>query len=199
MSARFYQRPTEIVARELLGKLLVRSFPNGRVLVVRLTEVESYLGVDDPACHTFGGRRTSRVSTMWGQAGRAYIYLVYGMHHCLNVVTVGPNDPQAVLVRGAVPVVGREEIVRRRGRSRNLLDGPGKLCQGLGLNRDQDGTDLCTTEGRVWLSDDGVRAREADVIRGPRVGVAYAGEAAAWPLRLRWRSAVYGDGGEATT
>ncbi len=184
----FYQRPTEAVALDLLGKLLVRATPEGTV-TVRLTEVEAYLGTDDPACHTFGGRRTPRVETMWGEAGHAYVYLVYGMHHCLNVVTVGPGTPQAVLVRAAVPVTGEQLIRTRRRRpdpASRLLDGPGKLCQGLGITRRDDGADLCETRSGLWITDDGVRPTSEAVRRLPRIGVDYAGEAARWLLRFRW-------------
>jgi len=187
----FYQRPTVDVARDLVGKLLVRVTPEG-VAVVRLTEVEAYLGVDDPACHTFGGRRTARVETMWGEAGHAYVYMVYGMHHCLNVVTVGPGTPQAVLVRAAVPVTGESLIRGRRGRPDSvvrLLDGPGRLCQGLSITRADDGADLCIQDSGLWIADDGVRVPEEAVGLLPRVGVDYAGEAASWPLRFRWDQA----------
>ena len=95
----FYQRTTEEVARGLLGKLVVSCDGEGTV-VLRLTEVEAYLGTEDPACHTYGGRRTRRTETMWGEAGHAYVYLVYGLHCCLNVVTVAPGQPEAVLIRG---------------------------------------------------------------------------------------------------
>jgi len=183
----FYQRPTERVARELLGKLLVRE-EGGTVSVLRLTEVEAYLGVDDPACHTFGGRRTWRTAVMWGEAGHAYIYFVYGMHHCLNVVTVGPGRPEAVLVRGGVPVAGEAAMRARRGGKNGLADGPAKLCQALALTREQNGADLCTRESGLWIADDGTRVPDGQIERLPRVGVDYAGEAAAWPLRFVWRT-----------
>lgn len=174
------------MARDLLGKILVRESAGG-VVAVRLTEVEAYLGVDDPACHTFGGRRTPRTETMWGEAGRAYIYLIYGIHNCLNVVTVGEGAPEAVLIRGAEPIVGLDEIRRRRGSRvfpRNLLNGPGKLCQALDLTRREDGLDLCDSSGVLSLRTDGRTIPEGEVERQPRVGIDYAGEAAAWPLRL---------------
>ena len=174
---------------DLLGKLLLRDGPDGAV-AVRLTEVEAYLGVDDPACHTFGGRRTRRVEVMWGEAGRAYVYMVYGMHHCLNVVTVGPGTPQAVLIRAAVPVAGEARIRARRkrpDRADRLLDGPGKLCQGVAIGLGENGADLCDRASGLWLADDGVSVSPDEVARLPRVGVDYAGEAASWPLRFRWR------------
>jgi DNA-3-methyladenine glycosylase len=182
----FYQRPTEVVARELLGKLLVRQSPEGAV-TVRLTEVEAYLGVDDAACHTFGGRRTARTETMWGEAGHAYVYLVYGLHSCLNVVTVGRGRPEAVLVRGGVVEGGLELARARRGvkvGERALVDGPGKLCQALAVSRADDGADLCAPASGLVIRDDGLRVGERSVRRLPRVGVAYAGAAAAWPLRF---------------
>ncbi len=186
LAREFYQRPTEDVARNLLGKLLIRDRPDGAV-AVRVTEVEAYLGVDDPACHTFGGRRTRRTETMWGEAGHAYIYLVYGLHSCLNVVTVGPERPEAVLVRGGVVVEGLGLVRARRGRrvgERSLTDGPGKLCQALAITRADNGVDLCLLESTLRICDDGVEIPENRVRRVPRVGVDYAGEAASWPLRL---------------
>jgi DNA-3-methyladenine glycosylase len=182
----FYQRTTEVVARELLGKLLVRTHSEG-VAVVRLTEVEAYLGVEDPACHTFGGRRTARTETMWGEAGRAYVYLVYGLHSCLNVVTVGPGHPEAVLIRGGVVEEGHELVRTRRGNGvgeRSLTDGPGKLCQALTITRFDDGTDLCASDSALRICSDGFEVPDSEVIRSLRIGVDYAGEAASWPLRF---------------
>jgi DNA-3-methyladenine glycosylase len=177
------------VARELLGKLLVSARPEGTV-VLRLTEVEAYLGIDDPACHTFGSRRTARTETMWGEAGHAYVYLVYGLHNCLNVVTVGRERPEAVLLRGGVVERGLEVVRARRGaavRPGALSDGPGKLCQALAVTRADDGADLCARRSPLTIRDDGCRVGEERVRRLPRVGVGYAGEAAAWPLRLLLR------------
>ncbi|MBD3872829.1 MAG: DNA-3-methyladenine glycosylase [Acidobacteria bacterium] len=186
LAREFYQRPTEVVARELLGKLVVRTHPDG-VAVLRVNEVEAYLGVDDPACHTSGGRRTARTETMWGEAGHAYIYLVYGLHNCFNVVTVGPEQPEAVLVRGGAVVKGLDLVRARRGRrvgERSLTDGPGKLCQALAITREDDCVDLCSPESTLQICDDGVVVPEGRVRRVPRVGVDYAGEAVSWPLRL---------------
>ena len=172
--------------------MLVRRL-GGELLAVRITEVEAYLGTGDPACHTYGGRWTQRVATMWGEAGHAYVYLIYGLHHCLNVVTVGPGTPEAVLVRGGVPVLGEATIRRLRG-GRPDLDGPGKLCQGLAISREDDGADLTRPEGGLWIADGGAAVPEGEVERLPRVGVDYAGEAASWPLRFRWRPPAGGAG-----
>jgi len=183
-----YKRTTEVVARELLGKLLVRSDSDGEV-VVRLTEVEAYLGIADPACHTCGGRRTPRTETMWGEAGHAYVYLIYGLHNCLNVVTVGPGQPEAVLIREGVVEKGLDLVRTRRGPGvgeRSLTDGPGKLCQALGISRLDDGTDFCAPDSALRICDDGFEIPEDQVRRLPRIGVDYAGEAALWPLRFRF-------------
>ncbi len=183
----FYHRSTVEVARDLLGKLLIRRTPDG-LAALRLTEVEAYLGVEDPACHTFGGRRTRRTATMWGEAGHAYVYLVYGMYDCLNVVTVGEGHPEAVLVRGGAPVAGEAlMLARREGRRRHLTDGPGKLCRALAITRADDGADLCDPDSGLWIADDGLELPPGAIERAPRVGVDYAGEAAAWPLRFLWR------------
>jgi DNA-3-methyladenine glycosylase len=158
------------------------------VVAVRLNEVEAYLGVDDPACHTSGGRRTARTETMWGEAGRAYVYLVYGIHNCLNIVTVGEGVPEAVLIRGGMPLMGGSLIQDRRGErvaSLSLTDGPGKLCQALAITRADDGVDLCAPDSEITIRSDGHTHSEHQVERLPRVGVDYAGEAAAWPLRMK--------------
>jgi len=182
----FYQRDTRRVARELLGKLLVRTTDDGTA-VLRLTEVEAYLGIGDAAAHTYRGRRTERVRSMWGEAGHAYVYLVYGLHHCLNVVTEGEGIPHAVLLRGGVVEAGGALVRRRRGARvarRSWTDGPGKLGQALALTRADDGLDLCRRGSGLWLADDGFRFPETAVVRTPRVGVDYAGDAAGWPLRF---------------
>jgi DNA-3-methyladenine glycosylase len=187
LSRGFYQRPTAEVARDLLGKIVVRRHPDGAVSI-RIDEVEAYLGADDPACHTFGGRRTARTETMWGEAGRAYVYLIYGIHSCLNVVTVGEGAPEAVLIRGGRPVTGGDLIRRRRGdrvREAALTDGPGKLCQALAITSGDDGADLCDPRSSTVLVSDGFSPPEGVVRSLPRVGVDYAGEAAAWPLRFK--------------
>lgn len=160
------------------------------VVAVRLNEVEAYLGVDDPACHTFGGRRTRRTATMWGEAGRSYVYLIYGMHHCLNVVTVGEGVPEAILIRGGLPVTGCGLVRRRRGAKvarRNLMDGPGKLCQALAVTRVENDLDLCDPESALTIRSDGRTIPDGEVERLPRVGIDYAGAAASWPLRLKLR------------
>jgi DNA-3-methyladenine glycosylase len=166
--------------------ILVRRAGDGTA-AVRITEVEAYLGVDDPACHTYGGRRTPRTETMWGAAGHAYVYLVYGLHCCLNVVTVGEGHPEAVLIRGGTPITGVDVIRSRRGAStgdRSLTDGPGKLCQALAVTRDHNGVDLSQARAGLVICSGRSRPIAAATRATPRVGVDYAGEAARWPLRF---------------
>ncbi len=181
----FYQRTTPKVAEGLLGKLLVRSAGSG-IVVVRIVDVEAYLGVEDPACHTYRGRRTQRTEAMWGPAGHAYVYLIYGIHHCLNVVTVGVGIPEAILIRGAAPVFGAETMRQRRGGAksdRELLNGPGKLCQALAVTCSDQSSDFTIRESGLFIGNDDFSVERCSIERRKRVGIDYAGEAAEWPLR----------------
>lgn len=188
----FYRRDTERVARELLGMRLVRVLPGGEKLVGLITETEAYLGVRDRACHTFGGRRTPRTETMYLPGGHAYVYFIYGMHECFNVVTEKRGVPEAVLVRAVEPVEGVEEMRQRRGGRADLASGPGKLCQAMGITRALNGHPLA--HAPLWIEEP--RAQNLDLLRGrkfvsgPRVGVDYAGEAAAWELRFMLKAPV---------
>jgi len=181
----FYERPTLEVARALLGAELVRESPEG-VTAGIIVEVEAYLGPEDRAAHSYGGRRTSRTQVMWGPAGYAYVFQTYGMHFCFNVVTVGPGVPQAVLVRALEPTRGLELMARRRGvppeRTTLLCSGPARLCQALGITRALYGHDvtrppLYICRGRAPVPDEAVAS-------GPRIGVDYAGELKDMPWRF---------------
>lgn len=180
----FYRRPTETVARDLLGCTLVHVV-GGRRISGRITETEAYLGIDDRACHTFGGRRTERVKSMYLEGGHAYVYFIYGVHFCFNVVTRSCDEPEAVLVRAIEPLEGIQAMRKRRKvkSDRDLTNGPGKLCLALGIDRSCDG--LLLTAGELFI-EPGLRAIVSDEIRAStRVGVDYAKEAAKWPLRFR--------------
>jgi DNA-3-methyladenine glycosylase len=188
----FYLRAdTLLVARELLGKLLVVPDGDGRRVSGRVVEAEAYLGAEDRASHAHGGRRTARTETMYARGGAAYVYLVYGLHHQFNVVTGPEGSPHAVLVRALAPVEGIERMRLRRpvGVERALASGPGKLCRALGIDRTFDGEDL--TGARVWLEDDGFRVRPSEVAAGPRVGVAYAAADALRPWRFWLRGSPF--------
>jgi len=138
----FYLRPTLDVARDLIGKYLVFS-EGGRVLSARLVEVEAYIGEDDPACHAAVGM-TKRNAVMYGMGGFSYVYFIYGMYHCLNIVTEGENFPAAVLIRGAEPAEGIDTMIPRYdfNRANKMTDGPGKFCKAFGLTREHNGLDL---------------------------------------------------------
>lgn len=179
-SREFWERTTEEVARALLGCRLVRRRPGQPPVTVVVVETEAYLGVRDRAAHTWNGRRTSRVAPMWGPAGHAYVFRVYGMHDCLNVVTREAGVPEAVLLRAAVPLAWWTGTPVARG---ELLaaSGPGRLCRVLGIGRELSGASLGGPELELLLPLPGA-ARP--LLVGPRVGVAYAGAAARWPLRF---------------
>jgi len=176
MAADFYSAPTHLLARSLLGKILMHGQVGGRVV-----EVEAYQGPSDRAAHSFGGRPTQRTRVMYGPAGMAYIYLIYGMYTCLNVVSGGEGRPEAILIRGLEPLYGVDTMARRRGQSRNLTNGPGRLTQALDIDRSLNGH--CLWRYPLFLSDDGFLVQPSDVRQGPRVGVEYAGVAAKFPWR----------------
>lgn len=182
----FYDRDTLLVARELLGQRLVRLL-NGERLVGRIVEVEAYIGETDQACHASCGR-TARNAVMYGPPGHAYVYFIYGMHHCLNVVTEGEGFPAAVLIRALEPLAGGAAMRRlRQGRpDRELTNGPAKLCQALNIDRTFNGIDLCAP-GPLFI-EAGTPVNEAEVGTGPRVGVRGDEQALTAPWRFFVRS-----------
>ena len=167
----FFRRDTERVARDLIGAWFARRY-RGRWYGGRIVETEAYLGAGDAAAHSWKGRRTERVEPMYGDGGTLYVFFIYGMHHCANVVTRSPGDPQAVLLRAAEGPAGSPA---------RLLAGPARLCAALGITKSASGLDL--VEGGpfgVFLAK-GPRPR---IGVSPRIGVDYAGDAAVWPLRF---------------
>jgi DNA-3-methyladenine glycosylase len=191
LSRDFYTRTDVLmVARELLGQVLVVRTRNGARLSGTIVETEAYRGPEDRACHAYGGRRTTRTETMYRQGGTAYFYLVYGLHHQFNVVTNVEGVPHAVLVRAVAPFEGLELMRRRRpGRpDHDLASGPGKLCRALGIDRRLDGADLLGD--RVWVEAGRDRVTPAAIVVGPRVGIDYAGEWAHKPWRFQLKAAL---------
>lgn len=165
----FFSRPTLTVARSLIGKHLVREKGAG-LTVGKIIEAEAYIGPQDLACHASKGR-TARTEVLFGPAGTSYVYLIYGMYHMLNVVTERAGFPAAVLIR-AIEVNGR------------LIDGPGKLCRELDIDRSLNRLDL--TSGRsLWFEDRGARLVSKQVGTFPRIGIEYAGVWAKKPWRFR--------------
>ena len=165
---RFYARDPVEVARDLIGRLLVR-VTGGTTLVGRIVEAEAYAH-DDPASHSFKGE-TRRNVTMFGPPGYAYVYVSHGIHHCMNVTTGGAN---AVLLRALEPVRGTEEMARRRGipDERLLCAGPGRLCQAMGITLAQDGQDV-TRRDDLWLA---AGEPVADIMATARIGISAAAE-----------------------
>jgi DNA-3-methyladenine glycosylase len=166
----WFARDTLVVARELLGKLVIRTLPTGEVRWGRLVEVEAYCGSADRAAHSWRGL-TPRTRVMFGPPGHAYVYIVYGMHHCLNFVTRPAGEPQAILVRAIEPGPGT-------GRAA----GPGLVCRALEIDRSLNGVALAPPE--LYVADDGFIPEPGAVFQTPRVGVDYAGEWAAQPWRF---------------
>jgi DNA-3-methyladenine glycosylase len=162
----FYNRPTLVVARELLGARLVRIL-NGVRLAGKIVETEAYIGESDLGCHAKAGK-TPRTKVMYGLAGTAYVYFTYGMHWCLNVVTEVEGFPAAVLIRAIEPLEGIEIITtRRNGRDTN---GPAKLTQALGIDSSQNGIDLTNSAADLWL-EPGQAIPDKCVTQTPRVGL----------------------------
>ncbi|HMJ09781.1 MAG TPA: DNA-3-methyladenine glycosylase [Polyangiaceae bacterium] len=177
----FYERPVLQVARDCIGKILVRRTSDGEVRG-RIVEAEAYRGPEDRAAHSWGGRRTARTEVMFGRAGHAYVFFVYGMHWNFNLVTGAAGEPQAVLIRALEPLSGIELMAARRKLAPErveLTNGPGKLCQALAISRADYGVDMCSSKA-LFLLD----APAARVVRSPRIGVDYAGSWAARPWRF---------------
>jgi len=172
LPAGFFRRSTPEVARALLGCLLVHDAPEGRA-VGRIVESEAYLAVGDPASHSHRGP-TARNAAMFARAGTAYVYLIYGLHLCLNVVTARAGVGEAVLLRALEPLEGLELMAARRGTARRseLCSGPGKLAQALGVTRAHDGTDL--RAGSLRLLPPAPAGAAPPVAVRPRVGITRA-------------------------
>jgi DNA-3-methyladenine glycosylase len=171
------------IARELLGMVMITRI-GGHTTSAIISETEAYKGAVDRASHAYGGKVTPRNRIMYGEAGHAYVYLCYGIHHLFNVVTNAPGTAHAVLVRAVVPVSGMDIMLHRRGTKKLTTGGPGTLTQALGITTAHNGTDLL---GRViTIEDHGITIPEASVIIGPRIGVDYAGEDALLPYRFHF-------------
>ena len=187
LARKFYNRDARSVAKDLLGKVLVRR-EQGTVLAGRIVEDEAYLGENDPAAHSAAGR-TARNSVLFGPPGHAYVYFIYGAHFCLNVSCLPEGNAGCVLIRALEPLTGIEQMARlrkmnfqqmptRAAELRLLTSGPGRLCQALAITRARDNAKDLTTTGDLWISDDGFRPDKLAVT--PRIGIT---RAAGDPLR----------------
>jgi DNA-3-methyladenine glycosylase len=167
LDRKFYDRPTLKVAKELLGKYLVIQ-KDGNLLSGKIVETEAYIGFKDPASHAYRGM-TPRNKVMFGDPGYAYVYLTYGMHHCLNLVTEKNGYPAAVLIRALEPAEGIELMKKRRGcqNLKDLTSGPAKLCQALGIDRSLNGADLCSD--MIYVEDRGEDIGK--IVTSSRIGI----------------------------
>jgi DNA-3-methyladenine glycosylase len=181
--AKFYLGRPEVVAKDLLGKLIIRKIDRQR-LIGRIVETEAYLGLDDPASHSFPGL-TPRNAVMFGPPGRAYVYFIYGMHYCLNVSCEPDGQAGGVLFRALEPVSGLAEMARLRGlpegaSARLLTSGPGRLCQALGIVREGiNGLDFTSRRSPLQICDDGYVPEGVTIT--PRIGISKASDL---PLRF---------------
>ena len=187
----FFEGNTVDAARSLVGKYLVRRY-DGITLAARITETEAYVGRMDKACHAYNYKRTKRTETLFAPPGTAYIYLIYGMYHCLNFVTEAENEPAAVLLRAGEAVSESDERIMSVRRfhctpaemsfyqRKNFLNGPGKLCKALSLTKEQNGLSLLGDA--LYVVDVGERPKSIHVSK--RIGIDYAEEAVDFPWRF---------------
>ena len=187
----FFMADTVSAARALLGCVLWRK--RGReLLAARIVECEAYLGANDSASHARRGLRSARNESMYLAGGHAYVYFTYGMHWCLNVVTQEADLAEAVLLRAAQPLRGMESMRVRRPKAKrdvDLMNGPGKLCQALDIDRALDGVPL--DGNKLWLTGRDLDVHDDEIAVSPRIGVGNSGEAAVWPLRFFLRGNPY--------
>ncbi len=187
----FLQSNVTTIARDLLGKHLV-SRMDGEFTSGIICETEAYAGVTDRASHAFGGRRTARTEVMYATGGIAYVYLCYGVHSLFNVVTNAEGIPHAVLIRGIIPLEGKEIMLRRAGKekvTKGFATGPGKVSKLLGIHYSHSGLILSDHPGKgknsvIWIEDHGRVITPDMILQGPRIGVDYAGEDALLPYRF---------------
>ena len=179
----FYLHDTVTVARALLGCVLWRRLEDGQLLAARIVETEAYLGANDMASHARRGLRSERNASMYLDGGHAYVYFTYGMHWCLNVVTQERDVAEAVLLRGAEPLRGIDSMRERRPKAKKeweLMNGPGKICMAMDVDRKLDGESL--RGDALWIAPRDIEIE--DIAVSPRIGIDNSGDAAAWPLRF---------------
>jgi len=181
----FYDRKDVVrIARELLGKILVTQLDGIRTSG-RIVETEAYNGVEDRACHAFGGRRTTRSEHLYGGPGTVYVYICYGMHHLFNVITNKKDIPHAILIRALEPLEGIDYMLKRSGKPTadyTITKGPGNLSRALGMSKIHTGGDLFSEE--IFIEDDGLRYKKNQILVTKRIGVESAREDAELPYRF---------------
>lgn len=185
----FYNRDSLIVAKELLGKVLVHEI-DGQKISAKIVEAEAYMGIEDKAAHSYGGKRTPRVEVMYGEPGFSYVFIIYGMYYCFNIVTQKKGTPQAVLIRAAEPTGGLDLMAQNRfkmlhnqltpNQIKGLTNGPGKLCKALLIDKNLNGEDLCGSKLYVEEGEN----ENFSIVSTKRVGIDYAEEAKDYPWRF---------------
>lgn len=180
-----YYRHEDVLhlAKDLLGKVLITQIGGVRTGGI-ITETEAY-SETEKGSHAYGKRKTERTKIMFEPGGLSYVYFCYGMHHLFNVVTGKKDFAQAILIRAIQPTIGVEEILKRRKQTKlnkKLCEGPGKVCQALGITREQYGEKLTGT--KVWIEESPLKIREDQILATPRIGIDYAGEDALLPWRF---------------
>ena len=186
----FYQQQTERVACELLGKTLVYHKNSSVIMSGMIVEVEAYLGLKDPACHSFGGKKTPRNLNLYQDAGYTYVYLIYGIYHCMNFVTGNTQTPEAVLIRAIEPQKGlsimkKNRKIPKKAQSISLTaGGPGRLCQAFGFNLTHNQWDLQNTSPPAIYVLNAPLLKASQICQTTRIGIQSSGDAAFWPLRF---------------
>lgn len=203
----FYNRDTLVVARELLGKILVHKIDN-KIVAGKIVETEGYLGVKDKAAHVYGGKKTPRVMPLYGPPGTAYIYQIYGMYVCLNAITKEEGEPQGVLIRAVEPLIGLNYMSSNRNDKSyieltkkerlNLTSGPSKLCMAMDITKKLNNTMLLGGELFIIEADDNIKeiyeTKEevcGDIVESKRIGIDYAEEARDYLYRFYYRDNPY--------
>ena len=186
----FYLGDAISVGKALLGKIIVKKRKNGEIFSGRITEVEAYMGINDKASHSYNGRRTKRTEVMYKEGGYSYVFLIYGMYECFNVIVSTKEDPQAVLIRGLEPLNNKETmfIERKVKKEKDISNGPGKLTKALGITKEDNGEDLVLSEN-IWIEDDGYKVK--DIIETKRIGIDYAEEYALKPWRFYIKDNIF--------
>jgi len=179
------------LSEKILGKLLISTIDQ-KLCVSRIVELEAYKAPEDKGSHAYDNKRTKRTEVMFGPPGRAYVYLCYGIHKMLNIVSAKENMAHAILIRAVEPLHGVNTMMERRNTENihQVGSGPGKLCQALGIDMQHNGLDLCNEHSELYIADAKYLNKD-DIIRSPRVGIAYAQECAHWPWRFRIKGSPF--------
>lgn len=196
LTREFYTRNVLEVSKDLLGKLLVYE-DNGKKLTGKIVEVEAYMGPEDKAAHSYGGKVTERTRVMYKEGGYVYIFMIYGMYYCFNIVVAGVDEPQAILIRAIEPIHNIDEMsINRFNKAydnlttyekKNLSNGPGKLCRAMNIRKDLNGADLCGDKIYILDMDDS----SFEIVTSKRIGIDYAEEAKDFLWRFYIRDNKY--------